>query len=284
LKILNDPGPSQKYLKIKEVVPKRALNPDPYPGWDFSLNPYTGCYHACPFCYVPDVIHADRGAWGKYINVKRTLPNVLSKEVKTQKMGVVGISSATDPYQPIEKRFEITRRCLEVLLGSRWPISILTRSPLVERDIDIIHSFTQAEVGLSIPTVDDNARKVIEPLTPSISSRLRSVKMLADAGVRTYICYAPAYPPTGSITVSEIAEKLASTGCEEIYIDGLKLRPGVRDELLKRMTGSPLRAQLEKWTNKDTMGSFLRELKTECKKQGLSVTGVVDYTKKNRLG
>ena len=122
-------------MGIKEVKCKTALSKSNLPGLDYSLNPYRGCMHNCAYCYVPNVLRINREEWGKFVEVKINIQNVLSKEVKTKKQGIVGISTVTDPYQPIEKRNKITRFCLEQLLKYDFPISIQTKSSLVLKDI-----------------------------------------------------------------------------------------------------------------------------------------------------
>ena len=125
-------------MKVTEITCKTALNPSSLPGLVYSLNPYRGCQHKCAYCYVPNVLRIKRCKWGEFVNVKTNIPVVLSKELRNKKQGVVAISTVTDPYQPIEKKYLLTRFCLEQLLRADFPISIQTKSDLVTRDINII--------------------------------------------------------------------------------------------------------------------------------------------------
>ena len=98
--------------KLKEITCKSALSISNLSGLDYALNPYKGCEHGCIYCYAPSVLREDRN-WGEFVDIKRNIPSVLAKELKTKKKGTIGISTVTDPYQPVEKKFEITRKCLD---------------------------------------------------------------------------------------------------------------------------------------------------------------------------
>lgn len=165
-------------------------------GEAWSVNPYAGCAHACSYCYVPDTIKAERRNWGTYVMVKKDLPTRLALAVQRSRRHTVYFSTATDPYQPAEAEHRITRKCLQVLVRKDWPIEVLTRSPLVTRDLDLLAQFSQVRVGLSIPMLDDRLRKVLEPNAPPIAARLRTLRRLSDAGIPTFANYTPACPPT----------------------------------------------------------------------------------------
>ena len=143
-------------MKIRQISCKTALSPSKLPGIDYSLNPYRGCEHRCAYCYAPNVLKINREKWGDFVDVKVNIPHILSKELKMRKPGVVGISTVTDPYQSVEKKFKITRYCLEQLLKHDFPINIQTKSSMVIRDIDLISKFSNAEVMVSIATLNDN--------------------------------------------------------------------------------------------------------------------------------
>ncbi|MCI4371632.1 MAG: hypothetical protein L3J78_03185, partial [Thermoplasmata archaeon] len=147
------PSPRDDF-RIREVTVDHALRPDPLPDVDYSFNPYVGCYHGCLFCYVPRLMQLDRTAWGTSVVVKRNAPSILAHEVRKLTKGLVMISTATDPYQFVEGKYRITRHALEVLLRARWPVSVLSRSPLMVRDLDLFVQFGTIEVGMSIPTLD----------------------------------------------------------------------------------------------------------------------------------
>jgi DNA repair photolyase len=157
---------------------------------EYTANFYRGCTHGCIYCYAPSLIHDER-KWGTYVDVKVNAPQVLDKELKHSQKAVVFLSSASDPYQPIEAKYKITRRCLEILLNYDFPISILTRSPLVLRDIDILKKFRWARVGFSISTVSD---RFYEPGVPLLIGRLEALRKLHDQGITTWVSLAPIVP------------------------------------------------------------------------------------------
>lgn len=216
---LHEPTPGrQRYgaARVQEVTPRSALtdfhmgHEGGRPAW--SLNPYVGCQHACTYCYVPDTIHAERWKWGTYVVTKPGIARRLAQEMKRRPRATVYISTATDPYQPLEQEQEATRQCLEVLARADWPVDILTRSPLVLRDLDVLGRFTQVRVGMSIPTLDDGLRRLIEPAAPPIAARLDTLRRLHEEGIETYGNYCPAYPPTKGISPRDIAGAFAATG------------------------------------------------------------------------
>lgn len=121
---------------------------------EYTANFYKGCTHGCVYCYVPSMIHDDR-SWGSFVDAKVNAPKVLDRELARVKKGVVFLSSATDPYQAMEARYGLMRRSLQALQRRRFPVVVLTRSPLVLRDIDILRKLDWVRVGFSISSVPD---------------------------------------------------------------------------------------------------------------------------------
>ena len=121
---------------------KSAVSPSRLPELDYSLNPYVGCEHGCLYCYVRGFCKdREEGlAWGKFVKVKRNILDVLKQQLSSLRKGIVGVSTATDPYQPIESRLRLTKACLEVLSYMGFPVSIQTKSALILKDVDIISS------------------------------------------------------------------------------------------------------------------------------------------------
>jgi DNA repair photolyase len=181
---------------IREIQAKSILSKSGISGMDYCLNPYVGCAHGCRYCYATFMKrytgHSEE--WGSFVDIKVNAPEVLAKQVKRIRSGQVLLSSVTDPYQPMESQYGLTRQCLEILLRHSFPVDILTKSPLVLRDIDRIKEFEQIEVGLTITTDDDEVRKIFEPNVPSIAARLDTLKRLFDQGVRTYVFIGPILP------------------------------------------------------------------------------------------
>jgi len=133
-------------------------------------------------------------SWGDFIDVKINAPDLLIKEIKKKKKGTVWVSGVCDPYQPLEKKYKLSRKCIDLLVQNNWPVVIQTRSPLVLRDMDIFKKSKMIEVGLSITTANDEIRKVFEPHAPSIMERLRTIKSLHQNGIKTYVMIAPILP------------------------------------------------------------------------------------------
>ncbi len=210
---------------IKEIKIKTALSPSQLPGLDYALNPYRGCAHACVYCYAPSVIHWDKGRWGEVIEVKINLPRILSKELHVKKKGVVGLGTITDPYQPAENKYELTRRCLELLLMHDFPVCIQTKSSLVLRDIDLLKKFSNIEVGITLTTLDDSVREKMEPGASSVKKRLRALSELQGSGIRTWVFLGPLMPHISD--ADELADAVANIKPAYVLADRLRLKEGV---------------------------------------------------------
>src|SRR3989441_9443141 len=269
-------------FRIREVTVDHALRPDPLPDVDYSFNPYVGCYHACTFCYVPRLLELDRTAWGTSVTVKRNAPTVLAREIRKLPKGLVMISTATDPYQFVEGRYRITRHALEVLLRAEWPVSVLSRSPLMVRDLDLFTQFGTIDVGMSVPTLDDRARALLEPWAPPIEARLRCLQTLAAPGLRTFVSFAPAYPPTGDVTADAIAAEFAARGVTEVVTRTLDERWGVREVMSARLQDSEIASELARISDDVYMGGFLVDLADACRAQGVTFHGDGRYRKQDR--
>src|SRR5947199_10337122 len=233
-------------FRIREVTVDHALRPDPLPDVDYSFNPYVGCYHGCVFCYMPRLMQTERAAWGSSVIVKRNAASVLAREIRKLPRGLVMISTATDPYQFVEGRYLVTRHALEVLLRAQWPVSILSRSPLMVRDIDLFTQFETIDVGMSVPTLDDRARALLEPWATPIEARLRCLQTLADAGLDTFVSFAPAYPPTGDMPADAIADAFSEAGVTKMFTRTLDGRWGAREAIETAVRTNELQEELSR--------------------------------------
>jgi len=209
--------------------------------------------------------------------VKRNAPTILAKEVRRLPRGLVAISTGTDPYQFVEGKYRITRHALEVLLRARWPVSVLSRAPLMIRDLDLFTQFDEIEVGMSVPTLDDRARAVLEPWAPPIEARLRCLRALADAGLTTFVGFAPAYPPTGGWTPDGIAEVFARAGVKKMFTRTLDARWGVAEAMSKRLNGSDLAPDLGRIGDLDTIGPFVSRLAEACRTRGINFRNAFEF-------
>ena len=152
--------------------------------------------------------------WGQFVDIKINSPDLLAKEVQRAPQWEVIISSVTDPYQPLEQRYKLTRQCLKILLDHKLPISILTKSSLVTRDVDLLRGFEHCEVGLSITTDNDKIRKLFEPCSSPIPERINALKTLYQCGIRTYAFIGPILPQNPQ----NLAQQLLGT-VDFVYID-----------------------------------------------------------------
>ena len=159
----------------------------------YTINPYAGCQHGCSYCYARCMkrFSGHQEAWDEYADVKINAPDLLRREITRKKPGNVWISGVCDPYQPIEKKYEFTRKCLEILIQPDWPFTIQTRSPLVLRDLELMRKSPNGQVGLSVTTADDRIRSIFEPHAPPIPERVRALAELHAAGIRAFAMIAP---------------------------------------------------------------------------------------------
>ena len=192
---------------IKEVHVKTILSKSKVS--DYTINPYIGCEHGCTYCYARFMkrFTGHREKWGRFVDVKVNAARLLKHELKRKRSGRVWISGVCDPYQPIEKKYGLTRRCIEILSEHGWPITIQTKSPLVQRDLELLRRFDNVEVGLTITTADEEIRRVFEPYSPAINERIETLEMLHSAGVKTYAMIAPLLPKAEGL-VTQLSNKV----------------------------------------------------------------------------
>jgi len=179
---------------VKEVYAKTILCKSKVS--DYTINPYVGCEHGCSYCYARFMkrFTGHREEWGRFVDVKINAASLLQREVRKKRAGRVWISGVCDPYQPLEKKYELTKTCLEVLSTHCWPVTIQTKSPLVLRDIELLRKFNEIEVGLTITTADENIREIFEANSPPIKERIKTLERLHSVGIKTYAMIAPILP------------------------------------------------------------------------------------------
>jgi DNA repair photolyase len=144
---------------FREIIAKSILSKSQV--YDGVVNPYVGCSNACQYCYAAFMkrFTGHKEKWGEFVDIKINVPELLTKEIRKKRMGRVWVSGVCDPHQAAEKKYKLTRRCLEVLPDNQWPVTVQTKSSLVLRDIEIPGSFNDIEVGFSITTADEKIRK-----------------------------------------------------------------------------------------------------------------------------
>jgi len=220
-------------MLINEIQSKTILSASKvYP---YVINPYVGCQHNCSYCYAHFMkrFTGHKEPWGQFVDVKLNAPNLLKREVTRKKIDRVWISGVCDPYQPLEGKYKLTRQCLEILAANGWPVTVQTRSPLVLRDLDILRTGKDFEVGLSITTADDGIRKLFEPSAPPIRERIRALDELHQAGIRTYAMIAPILPGAESLAEA-LADKVDHVLLDRMnyhYADWVYRKYGLEDKL-----------------------------------------------------
>lgn len=218
---------------VREIVSKSVLHELDGPS-EYTANFYKGCTHGCVYCYVPSLIHDDR-RWGSFVDVKVNAPTVLDRELRRVRKGVVFLSSASDPYQPVEAKYRITRRALEVLARRSFPTVVLTRSPLVLRDIDVLRKLPWVRVGMSISSVSGRAQ---EPGVVPVERRVEVLRRLGEAGIKTWVSMAPVIPGMGLFDVDGLLRALKSAGVRAVTAGLLRFQGyGESKKMFEESTG-----------------------------------------------
>ncbi len=217
----------QSKVVIKEIETKSVLTKSNLPVADYSVNPYGGCLFACKYCYASFMkrFSGHEEPWGSYVDIKNW-PEIKHPEKYAGKELFIG--SVTDPYQPIERTYERTRKLLEQMQGSGCTISISTKSDLIVRDLELIKTFPNARVAFSINTLDEALRKDMDN-GASIEKRLEAMKAFHEAGIRTTCFISPIFP--GITNVQEIIAK-AKPYCNLIWLENLNLRGSYKPVIL----------------------------------------------------
>lgn len=211
----------QTLVKIARVRAKSILVRSRIPSVDYCVNPYVGCAHGCRYCYATFVgqYAGHTEAWGTYVDIKANAPDLLDRALRRAPPGTIHLSTVTDPYQPVEAREGLTRACLEVVLRYGFPVSILTKSPLVLRDLDLLRRFPECTVGLTVTTDREDMRVLFEPGAPSLASRLEALRALKEAGLRTLVFVGPTLP----MDPDSLASRLAPLA-DDYLVDGMNYR------------------------------------------------------------
>jgi DNA repair photolyase len=231
-------------VEYREEPCKAALNRVKGMMFKWSLNPYMGCVHRCTFCYVRAFeLRADRPSdyrYGRSIRVKTNVAEVLRRELAraSWEREPVAIGAATDPYQPAEGRYRLTRACIEALGEAHNPFSIITRGPLIVRDVDVlVEAARRADVSVtfSVPTLDHEIWRRTEPSTAHPRQRLRALRALVDAGIRASVGMAPILPGISDRPelLEEVVREARDAGACGVWANLLNLRPGTREHFLE---------------------------------------------------
>ncbi len=201
---------------------------------DYALNCYTGCAHACAYCYARFMgrFHHPGKAWGSFVDAKVNAPEVLARQLQGRRLfspGSVFVSSVCDGYQPAEETFQLTRRCLAMLVEAGFSVHVQTKSALVRRDFDLLAKAANVSLCQTITTLDEELAAQTEPLAAAPSARLETLRRAAEAGIPVKVFVGPLLPGLSDTAESlrAVFSALAKLDLAEVYVDRLNLRWGV---------------------------------------------------------
>lgn len=218
---------------IRKIQCKSILTKSKLPESDYCINPYVGCSHNCCYCYARFMkrFTSHTEEWGQFVDIKVNAKDVLEKQMSRHpKRGIILLGSVTDAYQLLEKKYGLTRNILEVLMRHNFPISVLTKSSLVVRDIDLLRQFSDCEIGFTITTLDDEVARKIEPFASSPTRRIEALNKLRDAGIKTYVFIGPILP---TFTDAEKIFEAIAGKTDFIMAEVLNTRCGNRDNIFR---------------------------------------------------
>ena len=225
--VLENEEPTTSSTTYTRVFPKTFVNKVQSPdiGMQYSANPYQGCEHGCVYCYARNT----HEYWGfgagkdfeKQILYKANAPELLNNFLKHKQWAghTIVLSGNTDCYQPIERKLQITRQCLEVFLKWQHPVGIITKNALILRDLDILKALAKkhcVSVTISVTTLNDHLRRVLEPRTATIKKRLEAIRKLSEAGIPVRVMVAPIIPGLTSHEILPLVKTVAAHGAQEV--------------------------------------------------------------------
>ena len=214
-------------MRITEIACRDALARSGIPGVDYALNPYRGCAHSCVYCYATYLgrWHHPDEQWGTFVDVRVNIADRLARQLKHINSGCIQIGTATDPYQPLERRYELTRACLQRLIFFGGEVDLLTKSDLVLRDADILKSLANCQVGLTVTTAQDEVAGIFEPKAPPPSRRIAALGELRRHGLKTYAFVGPLLPELTDTdaALAALFVALSEVKPDFVYVDTLNL-------------------------------------------------------------
>jgi DNA repair photolyase len=248
-------------MVVREILSRTILTKTGIPGFDYCINPYVGCEHGCRYCYASFMkrFTGHQEPWGDFVDVKVNAPQLLKRQGKRARQGSVILGSVTDPYQPLEKKYKLTRGCLEALQEHSFEVNLLTRSPLCLRDLDLFKQFKKITVGFSIATHDDEIKKLFEPRSSTIQSRVEALRTLHENKIHTFAFIGPMLP----LDPPQLASMLNGI-VDEVLID--------RMNYPNKVKAIYRRAKLERYLDDNYFTLFGNDLRERFEKTGVPVT------------
>lgn len=293
-------------MKLSTKQAKSILTPSKLPGVDYVVNPYSGCAFGCVYCYA-DFTRKFTGhmndEWGKYVDVKINTPELFEKEIanllkrkikqnefKTGKRISIFFGSVTDPYQGVEAKYELTRKCLEIVANSEIKndieVSLLTKSPLVTRDIEILKRIPNLEIGMTISSIDDNISRLFECYAPPSSLRIEALKKLNEAGIKTYAFIGPLLPHfvANEDSLRKLFKEIKDSGTQKVWAEHINLTGSKMSRLID-LVGNQLSEEELKLFKESQTDEYKMKLSSKIldivNELGLKLVGgkVIDHIK-----
>ncbi|MBZ1345274.1 MAG: radical SAM protein [Candidatus Nealsonbacteria bacterium] len=259
-------------LKIREILCKSAIGKCGFPSGGFCINPYVGCSHRCVYCYSRFMRrftgHQDE-KWGTFVDVKMNAAEVLKKQLKSPKFKnqPIYMGTVTDPYQPLEKKYKITREVLKILLNYPARVSILTKSNLVLRDLDLLKKFRELDVNMTITSLDEKWTRLTEPFSASIKERLECLKTLHKEGITTLVLMGPYWPIFTK--PEELFKEFKRVGVKYLFTESFNAIGGNWtgvEEILKKHYSQLLLKIKYTILDKDAFNNFYTEAEDKAKR------------------
>jgi len=216
-------------LRVAEKLCKTALSKTRVSYYDYTINPYTGCQNSCVYCYANFMRRFSghiQDAWGRFVDVKVNLLDVLAKELPRRSGGRIWLSSVCDPYQPLEKKYELSRGVIQLVSRySKFSVSVLTKSALVLRDLDLLeHIKNRVDVGFTITTFKSDAQRVFEPCASRVNDRVEALRRLNEVGIDTWVFIAPILPHATEEDLEQGLRRIADAGVKRLLTDRYNAR------------------------------------------------------------
>lgn len=293
-------------MKISHKEAKSVLTPSKLPGADYVVNPYSGCAFGCVYCYA-DFTRRFTGhkddKWGEYVDIKINTPEIFEKELnnlskkivkknefKKGRKPVIFFGSVTDPYQGVEAKYKLTRQCLEIISKSDIKndinVSLLTKSPLVLRDIDIFKQIPNIEIGMTITSTDDVVSRMFESNAPLSSLRIKALKELNKEGIDTYAFVGPLLPHfvANEKSLEKLFKDIKNTGTNRVWVEHINLKGKKMSRLVELIGDGLNKEEYDLFINSQTdeykikLNEIIMEL---IKKYDLELVGgkVIDHIK-----
>jgi DNA repair photolyase len=259
-------------VNINEIHSKAILVKSKLPATEYVVNPYVGCAHKCRYCYARFMkrFTGHPEPWGEFVDAKINALHLLQKQVHHYEGGEILFGSVTDPYQPIECTYELTRSLLIELRKIKAPVVILTKSDLVVRDIDIFEGWDNCMVAISGTVRDENVRKLLEPGAPPLEKRLSALKKLKAAGVPTVLFISSIMP---FLTDWKALVEATTDVVTEYWFENLNFYPSIRKDVFNAIQEIDT-ALVEKYEEIYLRGSSYwidmeQDIKQYCSRRGL---------------